>query len=133
MARAFLLVSALLVWLAPVLVGQTPAPMPMDSTALANKSDAGVFLVHWAAEDGSRSEQVIYMRNISKDQRIRIDWWEVYDCQNLRGKVCGRHEGGPELKPGQTVKLTNVSQGNRRQAYSYRYRFYASWVRDTVP
>jgi hypothetical protein len=70
-------------------------------------------------------EAAIVLRNMSAEP-IQITQYEVYDCVNLRGNVCGLHSPGPLIAPGKTVRVV-VAQGFSRQAWSFRYRFRAAF------
>jgi hypothetical protein len=99
-----------------------------DSARIANAVDAGALIVHWIETTTDRSEQAVYLRNTSNEP-IQVTSYEIYDCQNLRGNVCGVHAPGPVIKPGKTVELVVVSQSFRYEAWSFRYRFHTVFLR----
>ncbi len=107
------------------LPGQAPSQARQQSL-----SEAGTFLMAWIESESGGSDQSVYLKNISKDREITITWWEIYDCNNLAGKGCGRHDGGPVLKPGKTARLVTVRRRESRGGYSYKYRFNAEWTPD---
>jgi len=92
-----------------------------DSAKVAAAIAAGVKLIHWVQTTPGASEHIIYVRNISK-QPIQITSYEIYDCINLAGRVCGIHAPGPQLAPGQTKRLVviKVIPGVGPSSYNYR-------------
>lgn len=99
-----------------------------DSARIANAVDAGALIVHWIETTTDRSEQAVYLRNTSNEP-IQVTSYEIFDCQNLRGNVCGVHAPGPVIQPGKTVELVVVSQSFRYEAWSFRYRFHTIFLR----
>ena len=131
LARSLPLAIALAVAVPSLAAGQgVPA---MDSTRLTSVTAAGKFLAYWTAEDGAAQEQGVYLKNLSPDRSITITSWEVYDCINLAGGVCGKRNKGPTIKPGKTVRLVLIRgwRGSTR-GYSYRFRFTQQWT-DLLP
>ena len=113
---------------APAVAQTYPHP---DSATVARAVDAGARLVHWIETTNGRSEHAVFLRNTSQEP-IQITSFDIYDCVNLRGSVCGSHSPGPRLAPGKTVRLVVISRNLSQSAWSYKYRFHAAFVRDTV-
>jgi len=92
-----------------------------DTTKINRATKAGVGLIHWVQTEPGAEEHVIYVRNISS-RPIQVTSYEVYDCQNIRGRVCGVHSPGPQVAPGKTVRLVIIRQSSSMFRASYHYR-----------
>ena len=99
-----------------------------DSARIANAIDAGALVVHWIETTTSRTEQAVYLRNTANEP-VQVQSYEIFDCQNLRGNVCGVHAPGPVIQPGKTVELVVVSQSYQYAAWSFKYRFNVIFLR----
>jgi hypothetical protein len=119
-----------------VLVGPAWAQLPTwdqqvtyhaDSAKVAAAAAAGVKLIHWVQTSPAANEHVIYVRNISQ-QPIQVTSYEIYDCFNLSGRVCGVHAPGPLLAPGQTKRLVIIESGAGVGRSSYQYRIHSAPV-----
>ena len=102
-----------------------------DSAKIARAADAGARLVHWIETTNRESEQAIFLRNTSSEP-IQITSYEIYECVNIWRRVCGRHSPGPNIAPGKTVRLAVVERGLSDQSWSFKYRFEAAFVSDSV-
>ena len=102
-----------------------------DSAKIARAAEAGARLVHWVETTNRESEQAIFLRNTSGEP-IQITSYELYDCVNIWRRVCGRHSPGPSIAPGETVQLAVVERGLSDQSWSFKYRFEAAFVSDSV-
>lgn len=100
---------------------------PPDSSRLAAAEDAGAKLIFWEASSNGQSEQSVYLRNTS-GRPIEITSYEVYDCFNLAGRLCGEHTPTLTVRPGKTATLFVVGPRDRSQGWAYRYRFRAHYA-----
>ncbi len=98
-----------------------------DSATIARASYAETKLVYWVESTGGHSEQAVFLKNTSTEP-IEVINFEIYDCINLRGKVCGVHAPGPLIAPGKTVRLVVIDRGFSKEAWSFRYRFHAAFL-----
>jgi len=111
-----------------MLVSMGPAPcavaqvVPQPDSAQLAAAAAEAALMHWVASSSGATEQNVYLRNTST-RPIQITSYEIYECINLAKAVCGVHAPGPLIKPGATVVLQAIRQRDRRQSWSYQYRF----------
>jgi hypothetical protein len=102
-----------------------------DSAVVARAAEAGARLVHWVETTNGQEEQAVFLRNTSREP-IQITSYEIFDCANLRGSVCGRHAPGPRIEPGKTVRLVVISRSFSQSRWFYKYRFNAVFVRDSL-
>src|SRR5258708_3101987 len=98
-----------------------------DSATIGRGSYAETKLVYWVESTGGHSEQAVFLKNTSTEP-IEVINFEIYDCINLRGKVCGVHAPGPLIAPGKTVRLVVIDRGFSEEAWSFRYRFHAAFL-----
>jgi hypothetical protein len=103
-----------------------------DSATIARASYAETKLVYWVESTGGHAEQAVFLRNTSTEP-IQVTDYEIYDCVNLRGKVCGVHSPGPLIAPGKTVRIVVIDQGSSEEAWSFRYRFHATFLHAPNP
>jgi hypothetical protein len=106
---------------------QVPITYSADSAKVAAAAAAGVSLIHWVQTSPGAIEHIIYVRNISK-RPIQVTSYEIYDCFNLRGNVCGVHAPGPRLAPGETKRLIIIEEGGGVGRSSYQYRVHSAPV-----
>ena len=98
-----------------------------DSATIARASYAETKLVYWVESTNGQAEQAVFLKNTSTEP-IQVTNYEIYDCVNLRGKVCGVHVPGPLIAPGKTVRLVVIDRGFSQEAWSFRYRFHAAFL-----
>jgi hypothetical protein len=123
-----LILAAVLCWpAAPMLAQGIPE---MDSTRLQPVTAAGQYLVHWTYDDGT-DQQAIYFKNTSKDRAVTITSWELYDCIKVAGLSGRKHDSGPTIKPGKTVRLHSVRGQRSDDGFAFKYRFTAEWADTT--
>jgi hypothetical protein len=98
-----------------------------DEIIRQQPSSAGSEAVHWTFDDGF-GQQTIYVRNTSAHRAMRIVRWRVFNCDNVRRRVCRKHEPGPTIPPGRTVRLATVTREMEERGYSFRYELTPEWV-----
>jgi hypothetical protein len=103
-----------------------------DSATIARAADAGAKLVYWVESTNGHAEQAVFLRNTSTEP-IQVTDYEIYECVNLRGKACGVHSPGPLIAPGKTVRLIVIDQAYSQEAWSFKYRFNATFPHSSSP
>jgi hypothetical protein len=96
---------------------------------MAPVTAAGPSLIFWATDEGANGEQAIYFRNTSEARSITITSWEIYDCYKVAGGICRKHDSGPTIKPGKTVRLVLIRGFlGSTEGFAYKYRFTQAWT-----
>lgn len=126
LARGGVLLLAGLALAAPSAAAQQYAPP--DSSQLA-ASAARASLTYWEANTNGSAEISVFLRN-NADRPIQVTWYEIKDCVNVSRKLCGRHDPGPLIKPGKTVRLVSVPRERPHESWSYTWAFEARWGDD---
>ena len=121
--------SVALGWVTSARAQVVPHP---DSATIARATGAETKLVYWVESTNGHSEQAVFLRN-TWTEPIQVTNYEIYDCVNLRGKVCGMHSPGPLIAPGKTVRLVVIDQAFSAEAWSFKYRFNAIYVHPANP
>jgi len=120
---------ALILALAPLMPSRAQQIMyRADSAKVARAVESGARLVHWVETVPDAGQHILYARNVT-NRPVRVSSYEVYECMEVRGRVCGIHEG-PVVQPGKTVRLAVITF--RGGGGSYKYRVNAEFA-DSIP